>query len=158
MNAPARQSATPLASLGVEDLITLTERLTGLLARETTLLAERRPAALADTREEKERLAAIYAREMAAFKANAARLRAHQPGLIERLKQATAKFRQAMDAHTIRLSAMKTVTDRVIQAIGEEVAKRNRPMHGYDKNALMSPIYGSRSTARPATLALNQVI
>jgi hypothetical protein len=151
------QPDTGAARLGpLDTLILVTERLIDLIAAENALLNQRRPSELTKLLDEKQRLAAIYAREMAALNKDPSRVRGAAPAEVAKLKEATARFRSLIQENGRKVNAMRIVTERLVKSIGDEVAKRNRPVNGYDKHATMRPATSNWRVARPTSLALDQ--
>ena len=119
----------------VEQLIALTERLTGLLAEQTRMFEARRLQDAAALTAQSADLANLYRRE-------AARLRA-EPRLIagapaerrKRLVAATRVFDATLARHGRSIHAAKTVTEGVIRAVAQEVARRRAPAAGYGPRA-----------------------
>ena len=66
-------------------------------------------------------------------------------------------FHRLLDDHRRALEAAKTVTERLVRTIADELAGDDRPTHRYDQNALIvqrRSAYGGRAVS----LALDQVI
>ena len=80
------------ASDSVEALITITESLSGIFEEENLALAQSRAGDLGALQPEKARLAAAYAQSIRAVAADRARIAAVDPGLLSRLRAATASF------------------------------------------------------------------
>ena len=158
---PAPQAQTPPGAgalrLGPLDaLLLITERLIDLIVAENVLLNERRPSELTKQLDEKQRLAAMYAREMAALQKDPSRVQGAAPADVAKLKEATARFRSLIEENGRKVNAMRMVTERLVKSIGDEVAKRNRPVNGYDKHAAMRPATRNWRVAQPTSLALDQ--
>ena len=130
----------------VDQLITLTERLTHLLAEQTRLFEARRPQDAALITTQSADLANLYRRE-------AARLRAN-PGLIalaavdrrRRLADATRAFDATLSRHGRSVHAAKTVTEGLVRAIASEVARQRAPAAGYGPRARVLSGDGSAIT------------
>ena len=130
----------------VEQLITLTERLTGLIALEAQAFEQRRPQDAARTLAETSKLANLYRHE-------SARVRAH-PQLVEgaslaqrtRLVQATEAFDAVLARQGRALAAAKTVTEGLVHAIASEVASQRAGAGSYGPGATTAAPTGS-STA-----------
>ncbi|HUN51683.1 MAG TPA: hypothetical protein VMU42_11215 [Candidatus Sulfotelmatobacter sp.] len=151
---PAGNGAVRLGSL--DTLILITERLIDLITAENALLSQRRPKDLSKQIDEKQRLAAMYAREMASINKDPGRLQGAAPADVARLREVTQRFRRLIEENGRKVNAMRVVTERVVKSIGDEVAKRNRPVSGYDKHATMRPVTPNYRVARPTSLALDQ--
>ena len=138
----------------LSSLVALTERLTALITRENTLLRQREPRQLNKFHDEKIRLTDLYTREMAALRRNDGVLDGARPEDIASLKQVTASFRKALAEHNSIVGALKSVTEGMIQAIADEVTKRNNPVQGYGTDAILQ----ARVHGAPTSIALDQVI
>ncbi len=138
----------------LSSLVALTERLTALITRENTLLRQREPRQLSKFHDEKIRLTELYTREMAALRRNDGVLNDAAPEDVDSLKQVTAGFRKALAEHNSIVGALKSVTEGMIQAIADEVTKRNNPVQGYGTDAILK----GRPRGAPTSIALDQVI
>ena len=136
----------------------LAERLAELVTLENQLLADRRPREIADLQDEKLRLSESFQAEMDAVRRDPAILAGADPQAVADLKATIGRFNQVLDEHRRRLVSAKTVTERLVAAISEEVARKDRPAPGYDSSA--GPARDSRALrrGRPVSLALNQVV
>ncbi len=143
----------------LSQLIDLVENLGEIVAGETEVLATRRPRSLADTRSEKERLAAAFEYELRQIKANPGWAGAADPAAVGRLKAAIVTFDAIMRRHARCLVTVKSISEGMIQAIAEEVQRKRQPVTGYNRNAVLGPAgNGGYGVARTAPLTLNQTI
>ncbi|MCP5433219.1 MAG: hypothetical protein H6923_08120 [Alphaproteobacteria bacterium] len=142
------------ATARVEEMLTLTERLMGILARESEALRARRPRDLEETAEEKTELSTLYARRMDAVAKDRALIAGADKGLLARLKSLTTAFRAALDEHGALLERARWLSEGLIHAIGEEVGARRRTVTGYGRNAAVRT-YGAVGAA---SLALNRTV
>ncbi len=141
----------------ISAIIAMTDRLGEIVTEENRLLAARRSSEIGAHREEKARLSEAYEREMADLKANQSWLAASTAEDIARLKASNRSFHAILAKHRRVVLAAKTVTERMLRTIGEEIAKRQRPLKSYSQNATMTPAFGGPSG--PAiSVALNQVV
>jgi hypothetical protein len=123
----------------VEQLILLTERLTGLVADQAKSFEARRPQDAAVHVEETGRLANLYRHESARIRGN--------PGLIVsadraqrlRLTRATEAFDAVLARQARAIGAMKTVTEGLVRAIAEEVASQRNKGSSYGAGGLQTP-------------------
>jgi hypothetical protein len=115
------------AAARVDELIALTDRLTGLVAEQSRCFEARRPQDAARFLDDIGRLANTYRHESARIRGN--------PGLINglgsaqrvRLRQATEAFDAVLARQARAVTAAKIVTEGLVKAIAEEVAsQRNR--------------------------------
>lgn len=140
----------------IDTLTDITTRLDDVMAKENQILINRRPHELAGYSAEKEELASAYEREMAELHANPTLLSRAEPDEISRLKSATKQFQQVLEEHRCLVQTTKSVTDRMLKAITEEVSAKQRPVEGYDRTASMRTPFNRNE--KPVSLALNQVV
>jgi hypothetical protein len=133
----------------MEQLILLTERLTGLIAEQLRAFEARRPQDAAHNADETARLANLYRHESLKVKTHPTILDGAPPELRERLIVATRAFDAVLARHGRAVEAAKTITEGLIRAIAEEVHKQRHAVTGYGPKAMQAP--------RPATpVALNR--
>jgi hypothetical protein len=133
----------------MEQLILLTERLTGLIADQLRAFEDRRPQDAAANAEETARLANLYRHESLKVKSDPSLLEGAPTELKETLVAATRAFDAVLARHGRAVEAAKTITEGLIRAIAEEVHKQRHAVAGYGPKALQAP--------RPATpVALNR--
>jgi hypothetical protein len=134
----------------VEQLITLTDRLTMLVAEQAKAFEDRRPQDAAIHVEETSRLANLYRHESARVRANPGLISASPAPLRLRLRRSTEAFDAVLARQARALEAAKTVTEGLVRAIAEEVAaqrQRGAP-DGYGSNGerTAKPVDGSAIT------------
>lgn len=136
----------------VEQLIILTERLTGLIDQELELLKSRRPREMETTSEETAKLGALYGQEMARIRADRGLVKGAAPERIAMLKRATAAFRERLAAHSAVLSRIRTISERMMSEVAKEVTRqRSGP-------ALYGTAAPKPQAARPtAAVAINRL-
>ena len=127
--------AAPDAPELVEQLITLTERLTALLAEQATAFEARRPQAAAASAARCEMLATLYRRESARVRADPKLVAGAPAARRQKLVEATRTFEATLKRHGRAIYAAKTVTEGVMQAIAQEVARKRMPVAGYGPRA-----------------------
>ena len=101
-------------------LINLTNELSALMAEETALLKDQRPAALAPLQERKANLAAAYAvaiRDMAADRRD---LSSAGAGLLQDLRDITSRFEGQAREQRAMLAGKAEVVEGVMRAVAEE--------------------------------------
>ena len=135
----------------VVQLIMLTESLSDIIDQEVDLLSKRRPSALAEYQEEKTKLAKAYASEMTNFRKDRSLTKDVPEGLLQDLKSSTAKLRTRLDNQTAVLTGLKTVSEKMVQAIAKEVTKARAPDTAYGKNAAFA-----KPPSRGTAFALNR--
>jgi hypothetical protein len=131
----------------VEQLITLTERLTQRLAAELVLFEKRRPHETAASLPETAELANLYRRESQRVKAEPSLISNAPAALIARLRQATVAFEAVLARHTRVLEAARTLTEGLVRAIASEIQRQRAPVatYGADARSAYAP-------AQPVTL------
>ena len=133
----------------VEQLVTLTERLTELLTNETRAYEERRPLDAAATAQETARLANVYRHETARVKKDRALVEGAPEPLRRRLVEATQTFEAVLARHVRAVEAALTITEGVIRAVAEEIAASRENSAGYGRR-------GEAARPSAAPLALNR--
>src|SRR3712207_4595066 len=106
----------------VEQLIALTERLTGLLAEETRAYEAHRPHEAAGGAAEAVRLANVYRHESLRVKKDPALIADAPEASRARLVQATRAFEETLARHAGAVQAALTVTEGIVRAVAEEIA------------------------------------
>ena len=138
----------------VEQLIILTERLTGLIERETELLKDRRPHEIQDFQDERAKLSTLYVQEMELVNRNTAMIEGAPKSMTDELKQRTETFQDKLADHARILTRVRTITEGVVKAIAEETSRKNEVQSGYGGNGQ------ARTTQRRqhVPLAVHEVI
>jgi len=108
----------------VEQLIILTERLTGFIAVAAQAFEQRRPQDALKDVEETSRLANIYRHESTRVRANPALIEGVSAAQRARLVRATEAFDAVLARQGRALEAAKTVTEGLVRAIADEVANQ----------------------------------
>ena len=106
----------------IGQLITLTERLTGLIAAQAQAFETRRPQDAAANMEETSRLANVYRHEAQRIRQQAPMLNKLSKAQHQKLTRATEAFDAVIARHGRALHAAKTVTEGLVHAIAEEIA------------------------------------
>jgi hypothetical protein len=119
----------------VDQLITLTERLTERLSVELALFEKRKPHETAQTLPETANLANVYRREASKVKADPSLISGASAPLIKRLRAVTEKFDAVLEKHTRVLEAAKTLTEGLVRAIATEIQRQRKPVSTYGANA-----------------------
>lgn len=135
-------------------LTLLTRRLTDVINQENALIKNRRPAEAKALIEEKSRLAAAYAREMDMVRRNGGVRAFATAEQLQELRSETAQFQKILDDHRRILERARALTEGMLKAVGDEVARRQQPAQGYGKNAALS----NNRQNMPASIALNEII
>jgi hypothetical protein len=119
----------------VEQLIVLTDRLTGLMADQCLAFEQRRPQDAAAQMEELSRLANIYRHESARVRQTPTLIEAAPLEQRARLMRATEGFDAVLARQGRALEATRTVTEGLVRAIAEEVAAQRNSGSGYGPTA-----------------------
>lgn len=138
----------------VSQLIAHTEDLTSIIREEMSILDARRPAEITSLQAEKGRLSAIYVDECNKLKQNQTLLGEKDSPLRLRLREVTEIFNAELVRLGRTLLRMKSVTEGMVGAIAEEVAKKRQTLRSYAPNAIIS----ESSVTAPLPIAMNEVI
>lgn len=135
----------------VSQLVVLTDKLSDIIRMETVSLAQRRPSEISEYEGEKTRLAKIYNAELTRMKKDATATQNVPADIMQSLKAATARLREALHAETEILTGLKTVSERIVQQIAQEVARARAPATSYGHNAAFN-----KPLVKPAAFTLNR--
>lgn len=137
------------ADSNADQLILLTQRLTQALAADADAFESRRPQEAAARMDEMARLANLYRHESTRVKGDRSFLEGASPDRRQRLTRATEIFEATLDRHGRALHGARTITEGLVKAIAEEIARSRNTGAGYGPSA--------RATAPQATsVTLNQ--
>ncbi len=125
---------------GLEGMVTLTERLTQMLADQARAFEQHRPQDAAAGLAAVTRLTADYRAGSAHVHANPRLLQAASPELRARLLRATEAFEAVLQRQGRALAASKTVTEGLVKAVAEEIASRRGVGQGYGPGAPRRPL------------------
>src|SRR5262245_26096158 len=114
-----------------EQLVLVTERLTVLVAEDTRRIEARLPPLDGADGEEKTRLANTYRLELARIKHDRSLVEGANPATLERLKTSTVTLHEALAAHELALGAVKLVSEGLVHAMAEEVARQRNGEANY---------------------------
>lgn len=134
----------------LEDLVTLTERLTLAMEAQTRQFQSRTALPSAAEHDELMHLANLYRAEIGRVRGDKNALTGTDPKITKKLRDATRKFEASLATHLASLAAMKTVTEGLVRAIGEEVAAQRAGPKAY------GPGSGQRASPSHAAITLNQ--
>jgi len=138
----------------VEQLIILTEKLTDIIVMEVGILKERRPKDLEPLAAEKVRFSKLYAREMALVNKDRTLIEGVKADLMATLKQATAKFRDALGEYQTILKAARTITEDMVHSIVGQVTDTHKPVVAYGRDVSLT----KGGSDRPTALTFNEVV
>ena len=122
----------------VQQLIALTEQLTERMRLDAEAFEGRRPYEAAGRVEETQRLANLYRFESDRVRQNPSLVAGASPPLRQRLTRASQAFEATLARHGRAVYALKTVTEGVVKAIAEEVARARTATAGYGPGARMA--------------------
>lgn len=132
----------------LDQLIGLTRRLTDLMVAETSALRERELDASSRDWAEKEKLAHTYRMEMMDLSKNGDELLKAPPELRKTLFETTRRFQEVLAEHDKALTAMRKVSEGLVEAIAREVANETSGPRGYGAQ-------GKQSGLRASGIAVN---
>jgi hypothetical protein len=115
-----------------EQLLMVSERLSAIVAEETRRIEARLPPLDGAEAEEKHRLANAYRLELARIKHDRSLIAGAPGDLLTRLRRQTETLHEALAAHDIALGAVKLVSEGLVQAMAEEVARQRAGDANYD--------------------------
>jgi len=124
-----------IAERNVEQLIALTEKITSMMAADAADFEARRPLKAAERVAATADLANLYRHESARVKAEPELIVGASPAARLRLKQASEAFEAVLARHARAIEAARTVTEGVVRAIAEEVARTRSSGSGYGPGA-----------------------
>lgn len=119
----------------VEQIAATADRLAEIIEDEIAILQARRPRDLAQFEEEKARLGKIYAAEIARLRKEPDLLKALPRETLDTLKRSTTRFRELTQRQQTLLSAMRTVSERMIRDVASEFQRMKAPETQYGRNA-----------------------
>lgn len=138
----------------VRRLIAHTEDLTSVIRREITILEARRPSDIAPLQAEKAELSNAYEHEFKAVKQNQKLLGDKDSPVRQRLREVTETFNSELVRLGRILLRMKSVSEGMIHAIGQEVSRRRQSVRNYSPDAEVK----EPQMAKPLPIAMNEVI
>ncbi len=138
----------------ISSLISITKDLTDIILLENKYLKEKCPKEARGLCSEKNALNASYQNGINALNARGGMACAGKGSEIRELKKATKIFTKVLEKHQTLVKTLKTISENMIKAIGDEVNKQNNLSAIYNSNAQVkvnqSPVF--------APLAINQKI
>ncbi|HYD88266.1 MAG TPA: flagellar basal-body protein FlbY [Vitreimonas sp.] len=124
-----------------EQLLLLTERLTALIAEETRRIEARLPPLEGAEAEEKNRLANAYRLELARIKQEPSLISSAPADMLNALRQRTVKLHEALARHETELGAIKLITEGLVHAMADEVARQRSAGGAYGaRGAIEAPV------------------
>lgn len=126
----------------VEQLLTITQRLTTLVAEETRRIEARQPPLSGAEAEEKGRLANAYRLELARIKQDRRLVEGAPPNLLTELRSRTLLLQDSLAAHEASLGAVKLVAEGLVQAMAEETLRQRGGAGGYCARGVLETALG----------------
>lgn len=112
-------------------MLLVTERLAALIAAETQRIEARLPPLDGGEAEEKTRLANAYRLELTRIKHDRSLIEGADADTLAKLRAATGALHEALAAHEASLNAVKIVSEGLVQAMAEELARLRTGETGY---------------------------
>ena len=139
----------------ITDLLKVTSRLIGVLEREIEMLRAMRPSEIQDLQQDKIALCAAYEAQAKSLAGRPELLDAVQPALRAQLEAAIGKFQSTLAANERALRAAKETTQRVLEAIANEIDRSRRENAGYSISGRSVP--SSRAApGQPVSVAIDE--
>ncbi|MGQ0532335.1 MAG: flagellar basal body protein [Caulobacteraceae bacterium] len=129
-----------------EQLLLMTERLTGLAAEDTRRIEAREPLLDGPEADEKNRLANAYRLELARIKQDPALIQGAPPELLTKLRRSTVFLHETLAAHELALNAVKIVSEGLVHAMAEEVARQRHSGAAYSAQGAIETRGGPNPT------------
>lgn len=133
----------------VEQLISLTERVTALLAQDTADFEAHRPQDAASRAGESGRLANLYRHESARVRRDPSLIAGAPLERRVHLTRATEAMEVVLKRHAHALEAAKFITEGIVRAVAEQASARRGTSSGYGPRA-------RANSADAAPIALNR--
>jgi len=127
-------------------MLLITERLTALIAEETRRIDARLPPLDGPDADEKTRLANAYRLELTRIRHDRSLIEGAGDGPLSKLRVATEALHVALAAHETSLNAVKVISEGLVHAIAEEVARMRHGEAGYGASGGPAPPTGPAPT------------
>jgi vacuolar-type H+-ATPase subunit F/Vma7 len=114
-----------------EQLLLLTDRLIEYIAEETRRIDAREPPLEGAAADEKNRMANAYRLELARIKQDRTLLEGAPQTVLDQLKKRTTALHEHLAQHEMALGAVKLITEGLVQAMAEEIARQRGGAAGY---------------------------
>ncbi|MBL42365.1 MAG: hypothetical protein CMM49_06895 [Rhodospirillaceae bacterium] len=141
----------------INDLLNVINKLSKIIIMETEHLKKnKRPSEIKSLEKDKTSLSNYYEKEIKELSLLPRDSFTDSTSELEILKSTLNKFKKILDDHNRALFAAKTVTERMIKSISEEVARINNPPRGYNNYSMsfLTP----KSNQKPVSIVLNEII
>ena len=121
-----------------------------IVDRETALVREGRLADVVQLEASKSNLAKLYVADVTRLRANSSYLEAHEPRLLNALKQRHTNFHAQLQVNLTVLATAHAVAEGIVRGVSAELTKKSRPQVYGASGREVGP--GSRHAA-PMTVA-----
>jgi len=139
----------------INDLIQLSSRLIAVLEREVELLRAAKPSEIEKLQQEKSNLTAAYESQAKSLSSQPELLEALRPVLRSELKRVTDRFQSAVAANEVALRAARETTQRVLQAITDEIGKNRSENAGYSAQGYAASS-SQKTSGQPLSISLDE--
>ena len=139
----------------IDGLIQITSRLIAVLEREVELLRKPPSDGLKALQEEKSALTDAYESQARSLAGHPELLEALQPVLRAELERVTSRFQSAVAANEAALRAARETTQRVLQAIADELDRNRCDKAGYSAQGCAASS-SRRASGSPLSITLDQ--
>jgi len=127
-------------------MLLVTERLATLIAAETQRIDARLPPLDGAEAEEKTRLANAYRLELTRIKHDRSLIEGADEDTLSKLRAATEQLHVCLAAHEASLNAVKVISEGLVHAMAEELARLRGGETGYQANGGLAAMSGPMST------------
>lgn len=114
-----------------EQLLALTQRLRALIAAEADAMRARLPLPGGPALEEKQRLVNAYRLEMTRIAQDNALIATAPAPTLNALRAATQSLQDALGRHDAELSAVRAISEGLVEAMAEDIARQESARAGY---------------------------
>ena len=114
-----------------EQLLALTQRLRALIAAEADAMRARLPLPDGPALEEKQRLVNAYRLEMTRIAQDNALIATAPASTLNALRAATQSLQDALGRHDAELSAVRAISEGLVEAMAEDIARQESARAGY---------------------------
>jgi hypothetical protein len=129
-----------------EQLLMMTERLTALAAEDTRRIEAREPLLDGAQADEKNRLANAYRLELSRIKQDQSLIQGAPHETLSRLRHSTVILHETLAAHELALNAVKMISEGLVHAMAEEVARQRGDGANYSAHGTVETRAGPNPT------------
>ncbi len=139
----------------ITDLLQITGRLIGVLEREIEVLRAMQPTEIEALQRDKIALSAAYEAQIKSLAGQPGILETLQPALKAEFQTVIGKFQSTLAANERALRATRDTSQRVLEAIAEEIENSNGGSNGYSATGHHNTTV-NRGHSAPVSLAYDQ--